>query len=96
MLYVVVYDLPATKAGNRRRRHLARFLDGHGNRCQYSVFEIRVQSQDELQHICKRVEALIEPGQDAVRIYPLRADAEQGVLIFGEGQVFRVPDAVFL
>ena len=64
--WVVAYDIP----DDRRRAKLARILDAFGDRTQYSVFEALVSDSD-LQELCRKINALIEPDEDTVRLYPL-------------------------
>src|SRR3712207_9345053 len=39
LFYLVIYDLPDTKAANKRRTRLHKMLSGYGKWTQYSVFE---------------------------------------------------------
>ncbi|MEB3148739.1 MAG: CRISPR-associated endonuclease Cas2, partial [Sphaerospermopsis sp.] len=37
--YLIIYDLPDSKAANKRRTRLHKMLGGYGKWTQYSVFE---------------------------------------------------------
>lgn len=68
MRWVVAYDSPCDK----RRRKLAVLLEGYGVRVQESVFECELEAQRFLR-LRSRLERLIRPEQDAVRLWPLSA-----------------------
>lgn len=70
MLYLVSYDISSTKAGDRRRNRLARYLEGIGLRVQYSVFELDINPQ-QLDNICLELEHCIDEQEDSLRIYPI-------------------------
>ncbi|MEB3827401.1 CRISPR-associated endonuclease Cas2 [Phormidium sp. CCY1219] len=82
LLYLVVYDLPATKAGNKRRQRLHDLLCGYGAWKQYSLFECFLTPKQfaSLQH---QIEDLIKMGEDAVCIYVLDATAVQRTVVYG-------------
>ncbi len=65
-LWVIAYDI----ADDRRRRELARLLGRQAERVQESVFEGWFGGA-EVNALLAEVAALIEPGVDAVRAYPL-------------------------
>ncbi|MDQ3775514.1 MAG: CRISPR-associated endonuclease Cas2 [Pseudomonadota bacterium] len=64
--WVIAYDI----ADDRRRAHVARVLEGHGLRVQWSVFECRC-NRTEMQALRRRLLELAEPGADRLRFYPL-------------------------
>lgn len=82
LLYLVVYDVPATKAGNKRRQRLHDLLCGYGTWKQYSLFECFLSAKQfvTLQH---QIEGLIESGEDAVCIYILDATAVRRTVVYG-------------
>ena len=86
-LYLVCYDFPSTKEGNKRRAKFVKFLEGHGCRVQYSVFELRMKS---------RADKYLRPSVDAVRIYPMYANVEKDIVIKGQGAIFQIEKAYFL
>ena len=67
-LWVIAYDSPS----NKRRRKLARLLEGHGVRVQWSVFECRLRP-GEIGALQQRLARLIQPDADSVRLWPLPA-----------------------
>ena len=72
-LWVIAYDSPS----NKRRRKLAKLLEGYGERLQWSVFECRLQS-----HQLKRLRQMlagIATADDSVRLWsvPQRAAAAE-------------------
>jgi CRISPR-associated protein Cas2 len=72
-LWVIAYDSPS----NKRRRKLAKLLEGYGERLQWSVFECRLQS-----HQLRRLRdglMSIATGEDSVRLWvvPHKAPAAE-------------------
>ncbi|GAB4284767.1 MAG: hypothetical protein Fur0025_15800 [Oscillatoriaceae cyanobacterium] len=82
LLYLVVYDMPATKPGNKRRQRLHDLLCGYGTWKQYSLFECFLTAKQfvTLQH---QIEKLIKPAEDAVCIYILDASAVKRTVVYG-------------
>jgi CRISPR-associated protein Cas2 len=78
MLVVVVYDIPDDK----RRTKLSNFLEGHGQRVQFSVFECFL-SLEEMRELYVKVRKLVKPVEDNVRFYWISQDAIQRVLTIG-------------
>jgi len=73
-LWVIAYDSPS----NKRRRKLAKLLEGYGERLQWSVFECRLQPHQ--QRRLRQGLMGIATGEDSVRLWvvPHRAPvAEQ-------------------
>ena len=70
MLYLISYDIPSDKPGDRRRAKLAKYLEGRGLRVQWSVFEVML-SPERLPVLIDELEERMDPGADSVRIYPL-------------------------
>jgi CRISPR-associated protein Cas2 len=65
-IWVIAYDTPS----DRRRRKLAKLLEGYGQRVQWSVFECELRAE-QLQGLRLRLERLIMPEHDSVRIWPV-------------------------
>ncbi|AFY84405.1 CRISPR-associated endoribonuclease Cas2 [Oscillatoria acuminata PCC 6304] len=84
-LYLVVYDLPATKAGNKRRQRLHDLLFGYGNWKQYSLFECFLSTKQfvTLQH---KIEDLIKPAEELLCIYILDSTGIQRTIVYGTQQ----------
>lgn len=64
--WVVAYDCPCDK----RRRRIAVLLEGYGVRVQESVFECEL-APELVVRLQSRLQRLIRPDQDAVRLWPL-------------------------
>ena len=82
MRCIVSYDVPDDK----RRLKLAKILLDYGPRVQYSVFEVQLDAgaRDELR---QRIQAVVAPDEDSVRIYQLCAACEIRIEIIGQGTV---------
>ena len=74
LLYLIIYDLPSTKSGNKRRKRLFELLSGYGTWKQFSVFECFLTAKQFAQ-LQTTLEKLIKPDEDAVCIYVLDATA---------------------
>ena len=94
-LYVLCYDFPSDKHGNRRRYRTVKYLNGLGHRVQESVFELRIETKEELEKILKRLDSIIRPNLDSIRIYPIHSDTENDIKILGLGEVYKVENAYF-
>jgi CRISPR-associated protein Cas2 len=91
MLIVVSYDV----VSDRRRTRLAHTLKDFGQRVQYSVFECRLEVEA-LERLRHKVEKLIDPLEDSVRIYRLCLECDRQVEIQGMGKVTEDPDIYVL
>jgi CRISPR-associated protein Cas2 len=91
MLILVSYDVP----DDRRRTRLAHTLKDFGKRVQYSVFECRLD-EDQVARLSARMEKLVAPEEDSVRIYRLCANCDAKVEIQGLGQVVEDPEVYLL
>jgi CRISPR-associated protein Cas2 len=70
-LTLVAYDI----AHNKRRRAVARLLEGSGQRVQDSVFHCWLRPPD-LAQLVRELSEVINPAEDTVRLYPIcNADA---------------------
>ena len=66
--YVAAYDI----SSDRRRTKVHKVLCGFGQWTQYSVFELFL-SDKELVALQNKLEKLINPKEDSLRLYPLCA-----------------------
>jgi CRISPR-associated protein Cas2 len=66
--WVVAYDSTCAK----RRRKLSTLLEGYGVRVQHSVFECQLEP-DRMAQLERRLQKLILPAEDRVRLWPLSA-----------------------
>jgi CRISPR-associated protein Cas2 len=87
-LYLICYDFPSTKEGDRRRARLIKILKGQGVRVQKSVFETRMKSNHELKLLLEKIKKIISPKEDSIRFYPFDQITESNIHILGEGEVF--------
>jgi CRISPR-associated protein Cas2 len=88
MLVVVVYDI----ADDKRRLKLSNFLEGHGRRVQYSVFECFL-TLDEMRQLHQALQKRIKPEEDNVRLYWISKDAVSRVLTIGSAPPEPPPNA---
>ncbi|HEX3555838.1 MAG TPA: CRISPR-associated endonuclease Cas2 [Thermoanaerobaculia bacterium] len=91
MLIVVSYDV----VDDRRRTRLAHALKDFGQRVQYSVFECLLDAEA-LEKLRKRVEKLIDPQEDGVRLYRLCRECQSQLTIVGIGKPPSDPDVYVL
>jgi CRISPR-associated protein Cas2 len=82
LFYLIIYDLPDSKAANKRRTRLHKMLSGYGNWTQYSVFECFLTAV-QFAKLQQQVEKLIKPSEDSVRIYVLDAGAVKRTITYG-------------
>lgn len=91
MLIVVTYDIP----DDRRRTKLAHALKDFGKRVQYSVFECLLQA-DQVERMHLRIEHLISPEEDSVRLYRFCADCGSRTEVLGLGKPSEDPEVYVL
>ena len=82
LLYLIIYDLPNTKPGNKRRTRLHEMLCGYGKWTQYSVFECFLTKMQFVK-LQQQIENLIQPETDSVRIYVLDITAVKKAIAYG-------------
>jgi CRISPR-associated protein Cas2 len=82
LFYLIIYDLPDSKAANKRRHRLHKLLSGYGKWEQYSVFECFLTAV-QFAKLQIQIEKLIKPSEDSVRIYVLDAGAVKRTLTYG-------------
>jgi CRISPR-associated protein Cas2 len=71
MELLVTYDVETiTPEGQRRLRQVAKVCEGIGYRVQKSVFEVVCNPTQRLQ-LEARLQGIIDPGADSIRIYQL-------------------------
>lgn len=79
MKTVVSFDI----ADDHRRYRVGRTLEEYGQRIQYSVFELEVDSRD-LIRLKSRLEGIMDFGEDRLLILPLCLDCVQAKFLRGE------------
>ncbi|MBE9182539.1 CRISPR-associated endonuclease Cas2 [Oculatella sp. LEGE 06141] len=82
LFYLIIYDLPDTKAANKRRTRLHKLLSGYGTWTQYSVFECFLTAV-QFAKLQIQVEMLVKASEDSVRIYVLDAGALRRTITYG-------------
>jgi len=85
LFYLIIYDLPDNKAANKRRNRLHKLLCGYGKWTQYSVFECFLTGM-QFAKLQIKLETLIRPAEDSVRVYVMDAGAIKKSLIYGSEQ----------
>lgn len=94
LFYLIIYDLPDTKAANKRRTRLHKMLCGYGKWTQYSVFECFLTAM-QFARLQTQVEKLIKPDEDSVRVYVLDAGSVKRTITYGSEKP-RQDEAIFL
>lgn len=80
MRIVVSYDI----SDNKRRNKVARLMEGHGYRVQYSVFECDLTKR-QLAALKKQLKPLVNAREwESVRFYPLCADCQENISVLGK------------
>ena len=86
--YVIAYDIPDDK----RRTKIARLLEGHGERVQYSIFESQLTDK-QFAALWKELGAIIQPREDSLRAYRLCPVCAGWVKTVGQAvQVAELPE----
>ena len=65
-VYIVCYDV----SNDHTRGRIAKILRKYGERVQYSVFEVRLRSDTQLQSLCEQLRAVADEETD-IRFYRL-------------------------
>ncbi|MDR3707404.1 MAG: CRISPR-associated endonuclease Cas2 [Capsulimonadaceae bacterium] len=83
MFVVIAYDVNTlTKEGRRRLRKVAKLCEGVGQRVQYSVFECQL-TDAQLERLRQRIDKVVIPEEDNLRVYHIHGSREDCVEIFG-------------
>jgi CRISPR-associated protein Cas2 len=69
--YIIAYDIP----DDRRRLRVAKLLEGHGERVQYSLFECLLTAR-QFETLWGEVRKRIDEEEDSVRAYRLCGECE--------------------
>lgn len=79
MRVVVSYDI----SDDKRRREVAKIMEGYGYRVQYSVFECDLTGR-QIQQMQRRLRPFVKNKEmDSIRFYPLPADAVEKITVLG-------------
>lgn len=80
---LIAYDVATdSPAGRRRLRKVAQLCVAHGQRVQKSVFECDL-TDVQLEELLYRLLAVIDDGQDSLRVYRLREPRDRYTAIYG-------------
>jgi CRISPR-associated protein Cas2 len=85
--YIIAYDI----RNDQRRRRVAKVLEGHGERVQYSVFECLLTA-NQFNALWEELGELLEPEQDSLRTYRLCAACERWTKTIGQAKTVEVPE----
>ena len=81
MIYLLVsYDI----SDDHRRSRVAKLLEDHGTRVQYSVFECLL-NENEIVFLQETLQEIIAQETDSVRFYRICRRCQQSIEIFGRG-----------
>ncbi len=82
MLYVIAYDV----RDGRRLRGVAKYCARFGVRVGLSVFETRFENPDAFEAFSNRLNALIDPERDLIRIYRVCENCIQKRRVLGKSR----------
>lgn len=85
--YVISYYITEDK----RRIRVARALEGHGERVQYSVFECLL-TDAQFDRLWQELERLIKPEEDSLRAYRLCPVCATWTRVVGQAVPVEVPE----
>lgn len=78
MLYVITYDI----SNDKRRTKIHKTLCGFGEWTQYSLFECFLNAKELIQ-LRAKLDSILKPDEDSVRIYPLCHTCQKRVKTIG-------------
>lgn len=88
MQVLITYDVETvTPAGKKRLRQVAKVCFDYGQRVQNSVFELNIYPAD-LVEIKNKLEKIIDPQKDSIRIYNLGKNWERRVESLGRDDTY--------
>ncbi|QQE46684.1 CRISPR-associated endoribonuclease Cas2 [Peptoniphilus harei] len=88
MQVLITYDVETvTPAGKKRLRQVAKVCLDYGQRVQNSVFELNIYPAD-LVEIKNKLEKIIDPQKDSIRIYNLGKNWERRVESLGRDDTY--------
>ena len=83
MQVLITYDVETVSAqGQKRLRQVAKVCTDYGQRVQNSVFELKIYPAD-LVNIKNKLEKIIDPEKDSIRIYNLGKNWEKRIETLG-------------
>lgn len=88
MQVLITYDVETvTPAGKKRLRQVAKVCLDYGQRVQNSVFELNIYPADMIE-IKSKLEKIIDPKKDSIRIYNLGKNWERRVESLGRDDTY--------
>lgn len=88
MQVLITYDVETvTPSGKKRLRKVAKVCLDYGQRVQNSVFELNIYPAD-LVEIKNKLEKIIDPKKDSIRIYNLGKNWERRVESLGRDDTY--------
>ncbi|MDU6031664.1 MAG: CRISPR-associated endonuclease Cas2 [Peptoniphilus harei] len=88
MQVLITYDVETvTPAGKKRLRQVAKVCLDYGQRVQNSVFELNIYPADMVE-IKSKLEKIIDPQKDSIRIYNLGKNWERRVESLGRDDTY--------
>ena len=88
MQVLITYEVETvTPAGKKRLRQVAKVCLDYGQRVQNSVFELNIYPAD-LVEIKSKLERIIDPQKDSIRIYNLGKNWERRVESLGRDDTY--------
>ena len=85
MFVVVAYDIP----DDRRRIQVAKVLEDYGDRVQYSVFEMNLDTERRFTSMQNALESILAMAEDSIRIYRFCSACTQRVILLGQSKPTR-------
>ena len=76
--YLITYDI----SNNKIRLKVSKMLLKHGERVQYSVFEVLI-SENELEKVLKKFNKMIDDETDSIRVYKLNETVLDQLVVLG-------------
>jgi len=96
MMVVLTYDINVTDLkGEKRLRSVAKVCEKYGVRVQNSVFELLVDPA-QLSTLKARLQRIIDPKQDSIRLYRIGKSFESKIEIIGRSQLFEQGKPIIL
>ena len=89
--YVIAYDIPDDK----RRYRMARTLEGHGERVQYSVFECQLTAA-QFEKLWRELRKLVDTAEGSLRAYRLCPECAGWVRTAGQARIVEEVPEVFI
>lgn len=90
--WVVCYDV----RNDKRRNKLAKLIEQHCERVQYSVFECPLEQKKLEKLLDSRWLKVLNLEEDSLRAYPLDSGTKEKAKVFGSPPLYEPPDYLIL